>query len=378
MVKKILKILYISFGLLFAILIYMVGYQSNLSSHILNLTAEAIESKDYSNIALVHGGCFDRENLIVDDSDELEIGIYSAAHLSAFNVYDNKDAESATTKRFYDNAYIIYVVAPKFSIKGYSENGKMVNQSGINLFDGDKSYKYDFLINDEINKDKYISKPVSTDEAYFIKRDLITYYDTWDFMNIVITQGMLKAMGLNKITKLEFVNDVNEVVETFDINLDFSQKFFADVKPLSENYNNYIQKVEASNNDSKVQKEAEEEFNKFYEGESGFHNSFLAMDDSYSYRYTDKELEPGKIVWQTIGMLSLYLLAAVGLYLLFFHFNDIKNLFTRNRGNYRVNPASVNAAKANAINAKAKDVTKPEINVKNEVKEQDSTDEVKE
>lgn len=173
-------------------------------------------------------------------------------------------------------------------------------------------------------------------------------------MNIVVTQGMLEAMGINTASKIELVNDVNEVVASFDVKLDFSQKFFTDVNPLVEKYNEYIKTIEANPNDKDTQEAANTEFNKFYEGENGFHNSFLKLDDSYSYRHADKVLQPGKLVWQTIGMVVLYVVVAVALYLLFFHFNDLKGLFTRNKGNYRVNPASVNAAKANAINAQAK------------------------
>ncbi len=354
MVKKILKILYISFGLLIAILVYMMGYQSNLSSHVLNMTSEAIESGDYSEIALIHGGCFDRESVVTDDSDQLEIGIYPAAHLAALSYYEAEDSETKVTKRFYENAYNIYVIAPKFSVSGYSENGKKINNSGVNFVNGDKSYKLNFAVTDEVNTDKAVEKPLSAKDAYFSKHNYISDHSIWGFMNIVVTQGMLEAMGINTASKIELVNDVNEVVASFDVKLDFSQKFFTDVNPLVEKYNEYIKTVEANPNDKDTQEAANTEFNKFYEGENGFHNSFLKLDDSYSYRHADKVLQPGKLVWQTIGMVVLYVVVAVALYLLFFHFNDLKGLFTRNKGNYRVNPASVNAAKANAINAQAK------------------------
>ena len=51
MAKKILKIVYLAFALIMAFLVYIIGYNSNGYSHIQKLTADALNDKNYVDIA---------------------------------------------------------------------------------------------------------------------------------------------------------------------------------------------------------------------------------------------------------------------------------------------------------------------------------------
>lgn len=363
MIKKVLKVLYISFGLLIGLLVCLVGYQTNGATHVMNMINEAIDSKNYSELVMINGVCFDKESIVEDNSDKLDIAIFPGTHLTAAQYYENDDDKTVVEKYLAEKAYYIYIISPDFSIKGYSENKEFVNRSGLKFVSNNASYKYNFLVSDTVN-DEYVEKtPICFEDSYFGYRDVINDNSVWGFMNIVVTEGMLKAMNVSNTNKIEVYDDTDNIVASFDVNLDFSQKFFTDVEPLVSTHNDYLKKIDGHENDRSLVKEADAEFEKFYLGEakdgsSGFKNDFVKLDDSYSFRYDDKILAPGKLVWQTIGGLVIYLLAAVVLYLLFFHFKDLMNIFTKNKGNYRVNPASVNAAKQannNIINAKVKE-----------------------
>ena len=367
MIKKVLKVLYISFGLLIGLLVCLVGYQTNGATHVMNMVNEALDSKNYSELVMIHGVCFDKESIVEDDSDKLDIVIFPGTHLTMAQYYENGDEENddktVVKKYLAEKAYYIYIISPKFSIKGYSENKEFVNHSGLKFVSNNSSYKYNFLVSDTVNDECLEKTPVCFEDSYFGYRDDINYNSVWGYMNIVITEGMLKAMNVSNTNKIEIYDDTDTIAASFDVNLDFSQKFFTDVDPFVSTHNDYLKKIDGHENDRSLVKEADAEFEKFYLGEakdgsSGFKNDFVKLDDSYSFRYDDKILAPGKLVWQTIGGLAIYLLAAVVLYLLFFHFKDLMNIFTKNKGNYRVNPASVNAAKQannNIINAKVKE-----------------------
>ena len=71
--KGILKIIYIVVGVIATILVYVLGYNSNCVNHIVNLTNEAIAEKDYVQLAKIHGGCFDVNNLAVENDDLLTL-----------------------------------------------------------------------------------------------------------------------------------------------------------------------------------------------------------------------------------------------------------------------------------------------------------------
>ena len=49
----------------------------------------------------------------------------------------------------------------------------------------------------------------------------------------------------------------------------------------------------------------------------------------YSFRYGDDYLSPSKIIWQTVGMMCIYALVIVAFYILLFHFDFIRGLFSK-------------------------------------------------
>lgn len=357
--KSVLRIVYILIALIAVVLVYIMGYNSNSINHIINMTNEALESKDYVQLAKIHGGCLDVNNISKENSDDLDLAIFPATTLSSYSYYkDDKNKETVQTNS-YDKAYYIYIAYPKFTLTSNELNGEYVNDAAIKFVSNEGSYTYKFEITETVNSKLYNKTPYSVNDIILKgQRQSLTYYENWGFINVTLSESVVNAISSDlkgDINKIEILDRDGKSVYSESINLDFKQDFFKDVQPLCDNYNTYINEV---NSDDKAVKEAaEEKFNKFYEGtesSKGFEETFLE-NTNYTFRLADSKLQPGSLVWQTIGIEVLFVIVLVLLYFLLFHFQLIKRLISReNKGKgYRVNPT---ANKRTVIDAKAKPV----------------------
>lgn len=366
MIKSVLKVVYVAFGLIVAVLVYIVGYNSNGFNHISNLTAKAIEAKDYVEVAKIHGGCFDTTNLVEENEDILDLAIFPSTTLTTISYYTNVDEKTTTTVNSYDNSYYIYIFNPQLDMDTKEFNGKTMNYTGIRFSSSNGYYDYKFQITEELNSEDYIEYPQSVKE-YLLnsERNLFNSYANWNFFNLTLTSTLINAMEseLNgDITSISVLDRDGTSKFTYEVNLDFSQQFFTDVALLVKNYNVYIEEV--NSDDETIQKGAEDKFNEFYLGTEttkGFLDIFNEIEQ-YSFRHEDSYLQPASLVWQTIGILVLYLICAFLLYMLFFHFAFLKGLISRDsrKNNYRAKPTT---KKKEAIDAK---VTVSKENTKTE------------
>lgn len=340
MVKNILKVLYVAFGVILAFVVYIVGYNSNGYSHIESLTSKAIEAKDYTEVAMIHGGCFEKNSLITEDSDVLDMAIFPSTTLSSVQYYVSED--TTEVKNSYDNSYYIYIFNPNFETTNLKA-ATTTNGTGIRFKSASGSYDYKFVLTDTVNASEMVEKPGSIKESILKgERDLFQNYTNWSFYNFTLTQSIVEAMSdsLNgEINSISVLNSSSEEVFSIDVQLDFSQQFFEDVKPLVENYNTYIEEVNSDNEE--IKNAANDKFDKFYLGDEntkGFEETFKE-NVNYTFRHPDSYLQPTKLVWQTIGMLAIYLVCFALLYVLLFHFAFLKRLISRESHNsYRKNP----------------------------------------
>lgn len=342
MAKKILKIVYLAFALIMAFLVYIIGYNSNGYSHIQKLTADALNDKNYVDIAKIFGGCFDTRNLVTSQNDVCEVAIFPSTTLSQISYYKDSESSDIEISNTYNNSYYIYIFNPSTSLQTVdykNSKGELMNDFGIRFqtASGDY-YDYKFKISSTVNSYMINDKPLSVKDVILNgERDLFTSYTNWGFYSLTLTSPLIDAMDLDgNITSISILdscsNNSEHVKCNIDVNLDFSQEFFDDVKDLVKNYNQYIE--DSNSEDSTIKDNAANKFNEFYDGNEntlGFEEKFLS-NPNYSFRYEDKYLQPTKLIFQTLGILVLYLVCVALIYVLLFHFARIRDLVTRNRG----------------------------------------------
>ncbi len=324
------KVLYFGIAIVFAILIYVIGYSSNQMNHLEGIVKSAIEKEEYYKVPMVWEGCFDTTSIIENNEEKLDIVLYPATSQTDVS-YGGED----NTSRFlrYERAYYLYIFNTKFSISNVNAGSTSYNQTSIS-FSGENgnSYEYYFIVNEKMNSQSYVSLPLTKEEALLnASRDVTSTNSAWNFMRITLTETMLEQIKKEingDITKLEMKDADGKVQYSTNVPLDFSQKFFEDVKPLFENYNTYLDAYLAAGKDKKKIQEAEDTFEEFYEP---WMEEFEKNKEQtgYTFRYDDSYLSPGKIIWQTIGMLALYALVIALFYILLFHFSLIKRIFSR-------------------------------------------------
>lgn len=356
--KTILKFFYLAFAVVLGVVIYLSAYNSAGFNYISDLTKTAIENKEYEKVGLIHGGCFDTKSIANNSSDKLNVAIFPSVTLESFNYYDaeslkegSKEEKTITYNEFC-NSYYIYIFNSSISDLNTTTNGVSTNMAALRFKSESSTYDYLFKITSDVNSDSYNSKPTSVND-YLIKggRNLFTYKVNYDFFNITLTSLDIEAMksqGFNgSITGFDIIDQNGNVVATENVKLDFSQQFFTDAKPLVDNYNTYIN--EYSNAESKEDKQkAEDKFNAFYDGEDGFEKTFTSNSE-YTFRYADSYLRPSKLIWNGVGVLAIFALCVVLIYILLFHFAFIKGLITGS-GKKQVNygaPRKNDSIKAN-------------------------------
>ena len=358
MFKSIFKVLYIGFGIIMALLVYIAGYNTNAFNYIADITAAAIET-DYVEVAKIHGGCFEAKDMAKDTTPSLntnnyEIAAFKSGTLITEDFYIS-DSDT-TTENEYDYSYYVYLFGLTEVLDQTTDGTNVINETAFIFIGSEGQYKYYFKVSELYNPTYYIAKPKSLNEALLgNERDLFSNQTNWGFVNLTLTKTLVEAMNIGTIEAIQVTNTSGNVVFEQSITLDFNNEtgFFKEIEPLVVNYNEYISNVTGDATNAEIT-EAETKFNDFY---LAFEETFLSNPNN-SFRHEDSYLQPGKLVWKTIGLLCFYLLAASILYVLIFNFAMIKKLFVRNSYNDSYGQRAVikNAKAANTIDAEIKEI----------------------
>lgn len=324
------KILYFGVAIIFGILIYIIGYSSNQMNHLESIISNAIKNEEFYKVPMVWDGCFDTKSIVENNSDKLDIAIYPAT--SQTDVTYGTE-ENSTRYVHYERAYYLYIFNTKFSILNINTGSSSYNKTSVALTsESGKTYEYYFVVNENINAQDYVKEPITKEQALLnVTRDVTNTNETWNFMRITFTETMLEQVKKEingEITKFE-IKDAEGVSQySTDIHFDFTQSFFSDTKELFDNYNIYLDSYLAADGDKNKIKEAENKFQEFYQP---WNEEFEKNKEQtkYTFRYPDSVLTPGKLIWQTIGMLALYALVIALFYILLFHFSAIRRIFSR-------------------------------------------------
>lgn len=358
--RGILRIVYIAFGVIMAIIIAIMAYNTNGYNFIYNKTQAAIKDKNYVEVAKIHGGNFWDQTIATENSDVVDVVIYPASTLTQITYYTDPEKDTTTTYNVYEKAYYINTfILTKMDTKEFSKGGVMTNETGLRFY-GDTVYNYYYTISDTVNSSKLTAKPTSPSATIIHGARKSRSFNNWGFFGFTLTESMYEAMksdGLSGvITKVGILDANGEEVTTLNVTLDFEHEFFDDVHELIEQYNTYIDVQTNPDSTDAMKKEATDKFNAFYNDtkdengnvvKEGFESKFLSTPHC-TFRYKDSELQPASLIWQTIGIIALVIVVLALLYMLLFHFKFLKSLISRERWAGRKNLGTRGTVKTNA------------------------------
>ena len=308
----------------FGIAIYYLNYQTDQYNHTLNIINTAIEEEKYSDVARVFGGYFDTETIIKDDSDKLDLRIYPGTTQVNVEYYKN---DSLVNHYDFVKTYYFYLFKTNYSLATFTYGeSEQINYSGIKFIgESNKEYMYYFVINDQINANNFVEKPTEIIQTMLNNdRDYVTTNDSLKFISINFTDLMIEEIVKtieSPITKLEIIDNENNVVYTQNVTLDFSEEFFKYSSEMITKYSDAIERY----NEVKTTKEQEEvmaEFNEYY---SKWMTKFEEDNIlTYSFGFSKEELSPNSLYFESIDKLVIFLVILVLAYILLFHRYEIK------------------------------------------------------
>ncbi|MCR5350148.1 MAG: hypothetical protein K6E20_04055 [Acholeplasmatales bacterium] len=334
MLKSVLKMVYITFGAVMCFIIYSLSYSTNVQNKIISTVGECVDSEDRLDVAKV----FSMPKLPVDGkalySQKMdgvgEVVIYNTVSEFSITTYENKGTEEkadwdSTTETYYENMYYMFIFNPEFT---YTSGGDK-NYSGIRFYMDDEKYlDYHFIISNEEgedNYDEYIKHPQNKYEAvYNSKKNLIKNYSRYGLIFVPFTETLIEEtttkLGCEKISKVSIIsNDINtnlaKVAGSIEMDFDFSQQFYTDVKPYVENKNIY------ENAENKDAKNSAKEFIDSFD--------ITTINQDYVYGFSNSKFYSKSLVWNAIGIVALFIVVLILVYILIFHFAFIKGIIFR-------------------------------------------------
>ena len=207
MLKNVLKVLYIGVVVILALFVYIMGYNTNTADHIKKITNEAIQERDYTEVARIHGGCFDEVNIVEAqpsiNTNNYELAVFKSASL--FTTSYLNDEEQMLEYNVFDYSYYIYFFGFNDTMDASTDGTNFINKSAIKFVGDNGEYTYYLKVSNVYNNSDYNKKPTNINEAVLgQERDLLT--NNWGFINITFTETLFEAMNIGNIKEIEFMN----------------------------------------------------------------------------------------------------------------------------------------------------------------------------
>lgn len=286
------KILFFSITLIVGIVVAYTTYFSNYINFIYDTINTAVEEEKYENVVQLFTSYFDTESAI--DSVNTEngfINVYPSI------IYTTSTDENGSAVTVFEKAYSIYA----FNLKSESFAALVdqKNLSGFALYNGTTKYEYSFVVTEG-------------DNIY----DFAEFIQTTGLMQLDLSYSVVEKSLNSAITKIELVDNQGKAVLSYDnLNLCFGEEFFTMADEYITNYSSY-----AEAND-------EAGWSTFYEG---WKTRFDAEGSYLAYDSTTINMK--SVLWKTVGMLALYIVACFLVGILIFKGGK---LFARNKSNTR-------------------------------------------
>lgn len=385
MLKTIGKIVYLAFAAILAVLFGILNYNTSSDEEYVNLVTTAAKDEDteklvyaFSSFGLPYDAVPYKKTSVGSNN---KYSVYGSLNQISMTYYTTKDQTNTTeTFKRIEFIYYIFLRDPSFKYSKYTDNGTVMNNTGIRFYNEDgASFDYHFVISDTINKDEYIEHPMTRYEALMntSRNYTVTYMNeryNYHFMLTPVSESMVEYITTNKlnnkpITKMNYIDSEGKLVyeNDIDIRLDFSQDFFSADKGIMT-YRDAFRKYYDSDTNTEEGKKAKEEATKYI-------NEFKIEslnNANYKLGLKKEEIYHAGLVWKTIGLVFVFVLAFAIVYFLLFHFALIKRLvFRRSSGRTtryvpnKIDKKDMYKPKNSAIKAEVREV-KPEENAEAE------------
>ena len=349
--KTIIKIIYIAFCLVLAVIIALGMYtsfaSSNYSALLSNAVAKAKEVEnyqdaEYSDIAR----CFSifstpLENepslLYAEENGKNIIFIYESVnqHNASYSI----DGKDETISRV-ENVYLVTILHPEFNFLNLSDK---TNPSAFRFYGTNSEtpyYDYYFNLSSDCNSGTYLAKPTTEKESVLRGgRSLLdTYRTSYDLIFFPLTETTMSyikenlksdVVGFNIVDNA--TNSVYKKSEYVDFKFDFPNAagtFYADMEDFVKYYNIYTENREGKGDyDTDTVNAASVYIESFTKDPSSMIPDF---NTKYIQGYPRESVYTGTdMVMKTIGITLLFVVVVALIYILLFHLKSIKKFIRR-------------------------------------------------
>lgn len=345
--KTILKILYVVFCGVIALILYFGMQSSFVSQNYVNLLHEASNTaateKNYDDIAR----CFSLFSTPIDkqkvcqaqQGDENVTVVYSS--VNNFTSTYLVDGKSTTVTRIED-VYLFIIYNPTFQFENSSDgtNKSALRFEGKTEAGDDVHYDYNFTVSSEVNKDQYKANPTTEKSgALNCERKHISEYRDFNLIFVPVPVSLMNYIksekkmttvtGFNIIenTGAKVYNPENYTYPEGGLKLDYSQQFFTDLSTWVEKVNIYTRYSNGENFEQEIVDDATTYVNNFTENPNQYVANF---DDLYFRGIAHGDVFTGaSVVLKALGVVALFLVVAIILYIVLFRFAWIKAFVKR-------------------------------------------------
>lgn len=369
--KTILKIGYITVALVLCILFGVLNYNTGADEAYIDALKQAVASEDSKDLASLFSSFslpYDSKPYVENSTDnENKLSVYGGVNMLTLNYKETvDDKEETKTYKNVENFYYIFIKKVTYPNGDKIELDSTTNESGLRFYNEDgKYYDYHFVVSSKVNSDEYSTEIDSPTKALInSERNINTTFkkqgSEYDFIFANVGETLAKYIkeqldGKN-IVKFNLVDrDGKLVYDDMNVRFDFSQSYFKDIEEFKDSFNIYYNSTD---------KESEE-----YKNAITFLENFKVSslnNENYQEGLSRDQIYNAKLVWRTIGIVSLFVITFAILYILFFHFKLIKRIVFREnkqRGRYvpnktpgRYQPKASAPNKQNSIDAKIEKV----------------------
>lgn len=365
--RLIIKVIYISFALIIVFFSSIVLFNTAKGDHIINVTNKALQEKDYNEILSLFCGIYYEDSSVTGKKGDIDIIVNPSYVEKSF--YYAKDVDGKTETHFYHKflkSYSFFIFNSDFTTTTRKVKGENINEAGIKFIlnkDGETvEYNYPFVISSTVNTTKTFDAATSVyDYELNYKRDIITDSQKYGFYNFTINENTIEAIENSiggEITGFNVVDSSNKNVfeSDFTFAFEFAEPFYMteyngskEAGVIENIYNTYIPYYDSYKINSKKyiadnyvaeynSKSVYEEKNKqFDESVTNFIDKIknsTEYDSKIKVSKTESEIITNsviaKAVWRTIGIEALVLLVIAVIYILLFHFQQLRDFIFRN------------------------------------------------
>ena len=377
--KLIIKVIFISFAVIIVFFSSIVLFNTAKGDHILNVTKKALEDKDYNEVLSLFGGIYYEEPVITDSDDNIDLIVNPTYVERSFNylvLNDNDQSENHFYHKFL-KSYSFFIFDANFTTTTKISNGKRVNNAGVKFItdkiddEGNNvTHTYPFIISATVNTTKTFDSPESVvDYELNYKRDIIADQEKYGFYNFTINSNVISAV--EDITEGQIIGfNITDSIGKDVFSSDFSYSFNFDEPFFQEEYNglkqggviekiyntyipyydsykinnkkyvadNYVSEYDDADTYGKMNEKFNNDVKKFLEDvkAGNIYDSNVKVSKTESEIITNTVI--AKCVWRTIGIEALVLVVIAVIYILLFHFQQLRDFIFRNDRRVPIRP----------------------------------------